>query len=234
MLTQLRHDPRTIALLVVVPCVLMTLLKYMFDGDPLVFDRIGAPLLGLFPLIVMFLVTSVATLRERTTGTLERLLTMPLAKLDLLARLRARVRRARAAAGGGRLGLYARSARPATWPGPPGCVFVVAVGDALLGTALGLFVSRVRRDRVPGRAVHARVRPAAVPAVRAVHAARLDAAVLRWISDVLPLSYAVDAMTRLTRDGSLGTSGSVDVAVVLGCTLLALALGAATLRRRTA
>ena len=33
----------------------------------------------------MFLVTSITMLRERTTGTLERLMTLPLAKLDLLA-----------------------------------------------------------------------------------------------------------------------------------------------------
>jgi hypothetical protein len=82
-LLQLRHDPRTIALLLVVPCVLVTLIKYVFSGSG-VFDRIGGPLLGLFPLLSMFLVTSIAMLRERTTGTLERLLTMPLAKLDLL------------------------------------------------------------------------------------------------------------------------------------------------------
>src|SRR5580698_9773866 len=83
-LGQLRHDPRTIALIVVVPCVLLTLLYYAFDKEPGVFDRIGAPLLGILPLIVMFVVASVATLRERTTGTLERLLTMPMGKLDLL------------------------------------------------------------------------------------------------------------------------------------------------------
>src|ERR1041385_8690973 len=42
-------------------------------------------MVGMFPFISMFLVTSIAMLRERTTGTLERLMTMPLAKLDLLA-----------------------------------------------------------------------------------------------------------------------------------------------------
>src|SRR5262245_34104115 len=83
-LRQLRHDPRTIALVLVVPVVLVTLIKYVFSGSH-VFDRIGGPLLGVFPMITMFLVTSVTMLRERTTGTLERLMAMPLAKLDLLA-----------------------------------------------------------------------------------------------------------------------------------------------------
>lgn len=79
-LRQLRHDPRTIALLVLIPCVMLFLLRYVFDGSPRTFDNIGASLLGIFPLITMFLVTSIATLRERTSGTLERLLAMPSAK----------------------------------------------------------------------------------------------------------------------------------------------------------
>src|SRR5215472_3859557 len=83
-LRQLRRDPRTLALIVLVPCVLQTLLKELFEGEPQVFQHVGAPLLGLFPFISMFLVTSVTMLRERTSGTLERLMTMPIGKLDLL------------------------------------------------------------------------------------------------------------------------------------------------------
>lgn len=84
-LRQLRHDPRTIALMLLVPVVMITLLRYVFDASPRTFDSIGASLLGIFPLITMFLVTSIATLRERTSGTLERLLAMPLGKGDLIA-----------------------------------------------------------------------------------------------------------------------------------------------------
>lgn len=84
-LRQLTHDPRTVALLLLIPVVMITLLRYVFDGSPRTFDAIGASLLGIFPLITMFLVTSIATLRERTSGTLERLLAMPLGKGDLIA-----------------------------------------------------------------------------------------------------------------------------------------------------
>lgn len=79
-LRQLRHDPRTIALMLVVPCVMIALLRYVFDARPETFNSIGASLLGIFPMITMFLVTSIATLRERTSGTLERLLAMPSAR----------------------------------------------------------------------------------------------------------------------------------------------------------
>ncbi|MFF0413200.1 ABC transporter permease [Kitasatospora sp. NPDC004745] len=231
-LTQLRHDPRTVALLLVVPCLLLVLLKYMFDAQPATFDRIGPALLGVFPLLVMFLVTSVAMLRERTTGTLERLLTMPLGRLDLLlgyavafglvALLQATLATALAL---GPLGLHIA--------GPTWLVFAVAVADGLLGMALGLLVSAFASTEFQ-----------AVQFLPAVLLPQLllcglfvprdgMATALRWISDVLPLSYAVDAMTRLTTTATADPAVARDLAVVTGSALLALALGAATLRRRT-
>ncbi|HEY1273278.1 MAG TPA: ABC transporter permease, partial [Thermoleophilaceae bacterium] len=83
-LLQLRHDPRTIALLILVPCLLETLLRLIYANRRPVFDQAGAPLLAFFPLTTIFLVTSIALLRERTSGTLERLMTTPLGRLELL------------------------------------------------------------------------------------------------------------------------------------------------------
>src|SRR5579862_9619369 len=139
-LWQIRHDPRTVALLLVVPCFLLVLLRYVFDGRQLVFQHIGAPLCGLFPFIVMFLVTSITMLRERTTGTLERLMTLPLAKLDLLvgyaiafALLAAVQITVVSVVTFGPLGLQTA--------GPRWLVAALAVANAVLGCALGLFVS---------------------------------------------------------------------------------------------
>lgn len=232
-LAQLRHDPRTIALLIVVPCVLLVLLKYVFDGQPAVFDRVGAPLLGMFPLIVMFLVASVATLRERSSGTLERLLTMPLAKLDLLlgyalafgalALLQAAVAFGLTL---GALGLHVA--------GPTWLLFVVAVGDGLLGTAMGLFVSAFAATEFQAvQFLPAFILPQFL--LCGLFTPRESmAAVLRWISDAMPLSYAVDAMTRLTEQSGVGGYVVRDLVVIGGSALVALALGAVTLRRRTA
>ena len=83
-LLQLRHDPRTIALMLLVPCVLETLLRLIYAHHRAAFDQAGAPLLAFFPLTTVFLVTSIALLRERISGTLERLLTTPLERLELL------------------------------------------------------------------------------------------------------------------------------------------------------
>ncbi len=230
-LRQLRGDHRTIALLLVVPSVLMVLLRYVYDGAPKTFNRIGLPLLGIFPFVTMFLVTSVAMLRERTTGTLERLLTTRLAKLDLLVGYAlafavtalAQVGVAAAIAFGW-LGLDA--------PGGVGWVALLAIASALLGMALGLLVSAFAATEFQAvQFLPAVVLPQFLLCGLLVPRDRmLD--LLRWASDVLPLSYAVDGMTRVQSaaiDGRLAH----DLWVVLGCIAAALVLGAATLRRRT-
>ena len=127
-------------LVLVVPALLLTLFRYVFDGQPETFDRVGAPMVGIFPLVSMFLVTSIAMLRERTTGTLERLMSLPLGKGDLLAgyalafALAAVVQASIASAVAfGLLGLDVE--------GSVALVVLLAVANAVLGVALGLFLS---------------------------------------------------------------------------------------------
>jgi len=231
-LRQIRHDPRTVAMLVVVPCVLLALLAWVFDGTP-VFDSIGPALLGVFPFVVMFLVTSVATLRERQSGTLERLLSMPLGKGDLIAGYALAfgllaVVQALAASAVAVWGLGLEIA------GSAGLLVLVATVDALLGTALGLLVSAFASSEFQAvQFMPAFVLPQFLLCGLLVDRDRMPD-VLSAVSDVLPLSYAVDAMGTVgTRAGATGDVLQ-DVAVVLAFVAAAVVLGAATLRRRTA
>jgi ABC-2 type transport system permease protein len=230
-LRQLRRDLRTLALLFVVPPALLTVLRYVFDGQPETFDRVGAPLVGIFPLIVMFLITSVAMLRERTTGTLERLMTMPLAKLDLLAgyalafALVAAVQASIASAVAfGALGLDVE--------GPVALVVLLAVANATLGMALGLFLSAFARTEFQAvQFMPAVIFPQVLLCGLFVPRARM-ASVLEDVSWGLPMTYAYDAIARATA-GATGSRVLVDGLVVAGAVVVALALGATTLRRRT-
>jgi ABC-2 type transport system permease protein len=229
-LVQLRRDHRTLALLLVLPCLLITLLWWMFEDTP-VFDAVGPALLAMFPFIVMFLVTSVTTLRERSGGTLERLLAMPMGKLDFLAGygaafgLVAAVQSALAVAlSVGLLDLEVQ--------GPVWLLTVVAVVDAVLGSALGLFVSAFAQTEFQAvQFMPAIVIPQILLCGLFVPREQLPGA-LEAISNVLPLSYAVDAMTTLTETSATGDVWA-DLAVVAGFAVAGLALGAATLRRRT-
>ncbi|MET9052549.1 ABC transporter permease [Streptomyces bacillaris] len=231
-LRQLHHDPRTIALLLLVPVLMITLLRYVFDGAPGTFDSIGASLLGIFPLITMFLVTSIATLRERTSGTLERLLALPLGKGDLIAGYAlafgavAVVQSVLATAVSVRLlGLDVT--------GSPWLLLLVALLDALLGTALGLFVSAFAASEFQAvQFMPAVIFPQLLLCGLFVPRDRMHP-VLEAISNVLPMSYAVDGMDQVVRHSDLTGAFLRDVAVVAGSALLVLCLGAVTLRRRT-
>lgn len=232
-LRQLRHDPRTIALMLVVPCVLLTLLKYVFDDDPRTFDSAGASLLGVFPMITMFLVTSIATLRERTSGTLERLLSMPLAKSDLLAGYAL-------AFGVVAVAQAALATALTVWvlgldvTGSAWLLLLVALADGFLGTALGLFVSAFASSEFQAvQFMPAVLLPQLLLCGLFVPRGAMQP-VLSAASDVLPMSYAVDGMTQIVRHPGMTGDFVRDLAVVIGCALLALPLGAATLRRRTA
>ena len=231
-LTQLRRDRRTLAMLFALPSLLISLLWWIYSDAGPVFDRVGPALLAIFPFIIMFLVTSVTTLRERSSGTLERLLAMPMGRLDFLvgyALAFALVATAQSLlAVGISVGLLDLEVAGPVW-----LLTLVAVGDAVLGTALGLFVSAFARTEFQAvQFMPALVIPQILLCGLLVPRADLPG-VLGVVSDALPLSYAVDAMTHLTTS-STTTEVWGDLAVVGAFFLAGLALGAATLRRRTA
>lgn len=230
-LMQLWHDPRTVALVLFVPCLLIVLLKYVYQGESQQFNQIGPMILGIFPLLMMFLVTSITTLRERKTGTLDRLMTLPISKLDLvfgyalafslLGLVQACV------ASFVMLGLLDVTVLGGTVP-----VLIAAVFAAFLGTTLGLFVSAFATSEF--QAVEL-VMPIIMPQVLlcGLFVARDHMAkFLQWIADVMPLTYSVDAMKQVTQHANWSSDLTRDLLVVGGCGIVALILGSITIRRQ--
>jgi ABC-2 type transport system permease protein len=231
-LRQIRRDHRTLALILLVPPVLLTLFKYVFEGQPATFNRVGPPMVGIFPFVSMFLVTSIAMLRERTTGTLERLMSLPLAKLDLLigyglafAGLAVVQATLTSLVAFGPLGLETE--------GPAWLIVLLAAANALLGMAFGLFLSAFAQTEFQAvQFMPAFVLPQILLSGLLVPRDKMAEA-LELVSAFLPLTYAYDALALATAD-DLGDELAVDVAVVAGAIVLSLVLGATTLRRRTA
>jgi ABC-2 type transport system permease protein len=237
-LRQLAGDHRSVAMIVVVPTLIITLMYFMFDDVP---HRPGAPspfnnaclvMLGVFPLIVMFLITSITMQRERVSGTLERILTTPLRRFDLLA------------AYGTAFSIAATiqatlACVVAFWflgfdtAGSPALVFLIAIINAVLGVGLGLLCSAFARTEF--QAVQF------MPVVIAPQLLLCGIMVprdmlpewLQWISNALPASYALEALQQVGAHSEPTAIAVRDIAVVIGFAILALALAAATLRRRT-
>ena len=230
-LAQLRHDPRTIALLLVVPAMLMTLLSWILDDAN--WQRYAPGLLGIFPMLVMFLVTSVATLRERTGGTLERLLSMPMSKADFVFGY-ALAFGVIAAVQGIIVGGLCFTVLGLSMQGPTSLVLMVAVLDGLLGTAMGLFVSAFAQTEFQAvQFMPVALLPQFLLCGLIVPTDQLPS-ILRFISALLPLTYAFAAMQKLAQNATVASEFWVDVVVLIGMAAGLLAAGTATLRRRTA
>lgn len=230
-LGQLRRDHRTVALLIVVPCLLLTLIKYVVDEST--FQRIGLPLLGIFPLVVMFIVTSIAMLRERSSGTLERLMTLPLTKLDILLGYGiafAVVGTVQAlAASGVAIGLLGLDVA-----GSVGLAVLLTVLNSILGMSLGLLASAFAATEFQAvQFMPAFLLPQIV--LCGLFAARDQMArILEVLSDFLPMTYAYEALSKVATSSEVTGELMFDIAVIVGSAALALGLASTTLRRRTA
>lgn len=228
-LSQLRHDPRTVAMMALLPMLLVGLFAWIMPSKQ--FDQIGPVLIALFPFTVMFIVTSIATLRERTSGTLERLLTTPLRKAELLfgyeiafglvAVLQAIL-----------VVMFAVYVCGLEIDGSPWIVGGMAVLNALMGTALGLLASAFARTEFQA----VQFMPVFVFPQMALGGVFMPRSqmpdVLSAISDWLPLSYSIEAVQRAST-GITGWDLTRPLLIIVGVTLLALMLGSLTLPRRT-
>jgi ABC-2 type transport system permease protein len=218
-------------MLVAVPALLMVVLRYVFDDEQR-FSHLAPALLGIFPFLLMFLVTSIATQRERSSGTLERLMTTPLPKLALLAGY------------GSAFGLVAIVSVGVTTgvsfalglsiEGSLAWLLLVTLGDALLGVALGLLGSAFARTEFQAvQMMPVVVLPQLL--VCGLFQPRSEmATVVRWASDVLPAPYAVEALQHVATAPSVDGGFARDLVVLAGFVLAAVAGAAATLRRQTA
>lgn len=228
-LKQLKHDHRTIGLILFMPTVLITILYYVFHDSQLIFNSIAPLLLGLIPFTLMFIVTSVAVLRERTSGTLERLLTMPISKIDLLlgyalafallAFLQASI------ASYVVIGLL-----DVQIEGSIAALLLVAVMSGVLGMSLGLFFSSFAKNEFQAvQFMPAFVLPQFLTCGLLVPRERMAEA-LQYFSDAMPLTYVIKAMQEVRAFSTSTDDMTVNTIVIFGFVVVSLIAGAFSLR----
>ena len=237
-LRQLAGDRRSVAMILVVPSAIISLMYFMFrdaphpPGAPSPFDNACLILLGVFPLIVMFLITSITMQRERVSGTLERILTTPLRRFDLLAAYGSAFSIA-AAAQATLACLVSFWLLGLNTAGSPALVFAIAIINAVLGVGLGLLCSAFARTEFQAVQFMPVVIAPQLLLCGIIIPRHLLPHWLQWISDVLPASYALEALREVGAHPSLTAVAARDIAIVSGFAVVAMGLAAATLRRRT-
>jgi ABC-2 type transport system permease protein len=235
---QIAGDHRSVAMIIVVPSAIITLMYFMLQdaphrpGSPSPFNNACLILLGIFPLIVMFLITSITMQRERVSGTLERILTTPLRRLDLLAGYGTAFSIA-AAAQATLACLISFWLLGLDTAGNPLWVFIIAIINAILGVGLGLLCSAFARTEFQA----VQFMPVVIAPQLLLCGIIVPRSVmpewLQWISNALPASYALEALQQVGAHPDLTATAVRDIAVVIAFAVVALCLAAATLRRRT-
>lgn len=228
---QLQYDPRTLVLLFVVPSILIFLLKYVFESNSKMFNSLVPLLLGTFPMIMMFLITSISTLRERKSGTLDRLMTMPISKLDFIL--------------GYALAFFAVAFVQAvitclvmlnlldvTVQGGMIATIIGAIAAGLLGTAMGLFSSAFATTEFQAvQFMPAFIFPQLLVCGLFVPRESMSLALQRF-ADFMPLTYSVDAMRQVTMHANYTDDYIFDIIIVLCIAILALIIGSITIKRQ--
>lgn len=237
-LRQLAGDHRSVAMILVVPSAVIALMYFMFQnaphppGTPSPFNNACLIMLGVFPLVVMFLITSITMQRERASGTLERILTTPLRRLDLLAAYGTAFSIAAAAQA-------ALACVIAFWllgfetAGSPALVVLIAIVNAVLGVGLGLLCSAFARTEFQAVQFMPVVIIPQLLLCGIIVPRDLLPEWLQWVSNAMPASYALEALRQVGAYADLTSIAVRDIAVVIAFAVVALGLAAATLRRRT-
>lgn len=229
---QLRHDPRTLALVTFVPSILAWLVHQIFDGEEPISSQVEMTLLAMFPLLLMFLLTAVATVRERSGGTLERLMAAPIRKIDVIGGY---------ALAYGALAIVQTSLLTAVcyWGldmqlrGGIVWMLLVSLATALLGIALGLLASAVSRSEFQAVQFMPIVVLPQVLLCGLFGPREEMAGWLEGLSNVLPLTWAVEALKEVADYSDLTGHYWTSLAIVAAFAIGSLGLASLTLRRRT-
>jgi ABC-2 type transport system permease protein len=230
-LNQLKHDHRTVGLIFFMPSVLIVVLYYVFDGSHTAFNAVAPLLVGIIPFTLMFIVTSVAVLRERTSGTLERLLTTPASRLDIIFgyasafALLALVQAAIAS-------LVTLKFLDVPIDGPPQFLLLIAVLSGVLGMAFGLLFSSFAKNEFQAvQFMPAFVLPQFLTCGLFIPRDQM-AGLLRGFSDIMPITYVVKALQEVKGNTGWTHALSADVAITVGFIIFALVLGTVSLRHK--
>jgi ABC-2 type transport system permease protein len=197
---QVIKDRRSVALIVLAPVLVMTLVGFSLFDEKVILNRITPALLGVFVLFFTFLLTGVSFLRERSQGTLERLKITPVSRADLLigyllgflifAMLQSAVILA-----------YTVLVLPVSFQGEIWQVFVVLVLLTIVAVSLGILVSTFAKNEFQ---VVQFIPLVIVPQIF-LTGVLVPVEDMPWllenISKVLPLTYAVDMLIGIMLEG---------------------------------
>ena len=229
---QLIRDRRTMALIVVVPLVVMTLIGLSFPESN-VLDYIAPALLATLALFFSFLLTGISFLRERSQGTMERLMASPVSRLDIVV--------------GYLFGffifaltqtliilLFTIYVLDVHYYGDLWQIFVFQVVIIAGAVNLGIFISTFARNEFQMVQFIPLIIIPQIFLCGVIWPVEQMPDYLQWLSVILPLTYAVDGLRDIMLAGRSLLDVGLELSVLIGFAIIISVLAAITLRRGAA
>jgi ABC-2 type transport system permease protein len=226
---QLVRDRRTMALIVVVPMVVMTLIGLSFP-EGIVLDRIAPALLATMVLFFSFLLTGISFLRERSQGTMERLMASPVSRLDvvlgylfgffLFALAQTLI-----------ILLFTIYVLDVSYHGDLWQIFVFQVVVIAGAVNLGIFISTFARNEFQMVQFIPLILFPQIFLCGVIWPVEQMPEYLQWIGRFLPLKYGVDGLRDIMLSGMSLIDVGFELLVLVGFTVVTSVLATLTLRR---
>ena len=227
---QLIRDRRTIALILIVPIVVMSLISYALPSNSGTLDKFAPALIVTLALFFTFLLTGISFLRERSQGTMERMMASPVSRLDMVV--------------GYMLGFFAFAlaqvliillftiyALHIHYSGDLWQIFIFLILIIIMAVCLGIFTSAFAKNEfqmvqfIPLIIVPQIFLCGVIFPVEQMHK------VLQWIAKFLPLKYGVDGMRQIMIQGHSLLNVGFDIGILVAFAIGMAILAAVSLRR---
>lgn len=228
--SQIRRDHRSVALIIVAPIIVMSLVGFSFVDQKSVLDRVAPALIAVFSMFFTFILTGVSFLRERSQGTLERLLTTPVGRADILV--------------GYLLGfllfaviqsvvilLFTILALRVNYQGDLWQIFVVLMVLTVVVVNLGIFITTFARNEFQVVQFIPIILAPQIFLSGVLLPVEQMPGYFQTIARVLPLRYAVDGLRAIMVEGHSIGDVVLELAVLATFAIVFLSLAAVTVRR---
>lgn len=199
------------------------------SADMASFDSFGPVLIGVFAFFFVFLIAGIAFLKERTSGTLERLLATPLRRWEIVVGY---------IAGFGiftmlqavLIAWYTIDVLGMMMTGSFWYVLLITLLLSMTALSFGTFLSAFANSEFQ---MVQFIPLVIVPQVFFSGLFDLDSmsSWLRWLSHIMPLKYGADALRNVMIRGEGWSTIAIDVYILLGLSLFSMAANVLALRK---
>jgi ABC-2 type transport system permease protein len=226
---QLARDRRTIALIIIAPLIIASLIGVSIP-DKKILDSILPAILAMLILFFGFLLSGISFLRERSQGTRERLMAAPVSRLDIV--------------GGYLLGFlvfamiqtlilffYTVYVLKVDFNGDLWQIIIFQILIGILAVCLGIFISTFAKNEFQMVQFIPLIIVPQVFVCGLLYPVSQMPEYLQWIAKFLPLTYGVDGIRALMLNGQGLTSIGKEVGVLAAYAVVLMILAGTSLRR---